>query len=1023
VDFSRLVDVSARTPGGRVSFGSGFVVAPGLVLTARHVVCGDDGKPLDEPHVRFTGDGAPWQARIVWPGRPDLDAALLQLGDAAPSLAPVRWGQLIASETGVGCEAAGFPASMQQEDRMRDLEQMRGEINAGTGLLGHRIYADVKSAIPRQGGWAGMSGAALWCGPLLVGVVAWDPEAFGTGRLAAEPVTRLFDDRDFRALIGENVPVEAVGVPGPGPRVKPLTPAFLLRADAETARFRSRAQELAELLSWCDGDGLRVWLLTGPGGQGKTRLARELADRLAASRRWATSLMSEGVRLPADIRVPLLAIVDYAETRPEQVAEIIVSALAQPGHTPIRVLLLARSMGDWWERLRKQTALLDNALAGATTSELTPLDDTSDGRTRAFTEALTDYSAALVTMGWPCEPPDRVTVPDLAGERFGSALRLQMSALAALLGSSAVSEQQVEEVILGHEARYWEHTATQHGVRVHEQTLRRAVAAAALCGAGSETEALALLGCLPGLRDQDEDVRLRAARWLRDLYPAAALSHTPAVGPDEPAGYWGSLQPDLLTEHLVGSVVAAAPPDLLPSLLKQASADQEHQALTVLSRSAATRPRIAAALADLLTVLPGLAPAAVRVATQSEHPSPLVAALTGLAEKGDLPIPLMSAITGAIPPSTQALARFAIIIEEKLLAARERAADADPDGKLPDIAASLSSLSVRLHEAGREEEALAAAERTVSIYERLADQGSDAYLPALASALRFLATRLAAWGRPREGRAAIDRAVAIGERLAKADPDAYLPDLAMSLNNLAWWQEVAGRQAEALETTERVVAVYEPLARADAGAYLPYLATALSNLSHQLAGVGRNADALAAIERATAIREGLAEANPDAYLLALAWSLDDLSIRLAEAGAKVDTILAVIERALAIRERLETANPDADLPDLAFSQSNLFFALAGTSGETDPVATIERVVHVVERAAQATPLAYLPGLATALNNISMHLAEAGQAAAGLALMNRSLAISEHVAALDPRTFTDDLVVALAESWRPAQRRG
>jgi hypothetical protein len=317
VDLSRVVDVSASTQAG-VSFGSGYLVAPGLVLTARHVVCGEDGGSFGEPAVRLVKDGLLVSCRVAWPGRPDLDAALLECTGPVPTASMVRWGQLVASEVGISCEAAGFPRAMEQDSGLRDLEHVHGEINTGTGLLGGRIYADVRSARPRPGGWLGMSGAALWCGQLLVGVVASDQEAFEGGRLAAEPVTRLFADPEFRALIGPDVAIAAVELAGQRPRVAAPAPAYLLRADAETARFRSRTVELARLASWCEGPGVRVRLLTGAGGQGKTRLARELATRLNATGQWVATMIQEEVRLRPGIRWPLLAVVDYAETRPDQ---------------------------------------------------------------------------------------------------------------------------------------------------------------------------------------------------------------------------------------------------------------------------------------------------------------------------------------------------------------------------------------------------------------------------------------------------------------------------------------------------------------------------------------------------------------------------------------------------------------------------------------------------------------------------------------------------------------------------------
>ena len=103
-----------------------------------------------------------------------------------------------------------------------------------------------------------------------------------------------------------------------------------------------------------------------------------------------------------------------------------------------------------------------------------------------------------------------------------------MTALATLLGGGMDSAGP-EDVILTHEARYWRRTAGEHRLHVHKQTLQCAVAASALFGAADQNEAMALLARVPGLQDQSEDVRLRAARWLRDLYPPPADLPGPAV--------------------------------------------------------------------------------------------------------------------------------------------------------------------------------------------------------------------------------------------------------------------------------------------------------------------------------------------------------------------------------------------------------------------------------------------------------------------------------------------------------------
>jgi hypothetical protein len=93
-------------------------------------------------------------------------------------------------------------------------------------------------------------------------------------------------------------------------------PSQLLRAEARTAPFRSRAAGLERLTAWCEGTGVRTHLVSGPAGLGKSRLALELADQLTATGEWDVEFLGPDVHLPASER-PLFVVVDNAETRQE----------------------------------------------------------------------------------------------------------------------------------------------------------------------------------------------------------------------------------------------------------------------------------------------------------------------------------------------------------------------------------------------------------------------------------------------------------------------------------------------------------------------------------------------------------------------------------------------------------------------------------------------------------------------------------------------------------------------------------
>lgn len=222
-----------------------------------------------------------------------------------------------------------------------------------------------------------------------------------------------------------------------------------------------------------------------------------------------------------------------------------------------------------------------------------------------------------------------------------------------------------------------------------------------VCGAADENAALAALGHIPAL--QDADVRIRAARWLRDLYPPVTAGQSP---------YWDGSLPDPLAEDLIAAVVT---PRFLLGMLTETSEEQDRRALTVLARGAATRPGLRACL-TVLSVLPGLSPAAVDVALSGGHPAALAEALTSLAENAALPAGLLE----AVPAGTTVLGEFPVLLTQSLVEAYERRAGKEIG--LRGLATMLIELAERLADLGRAEQSLAAAQRAVEAAGRLAEQ-------------------------------------------------------------------------------------------------------------------------------------------------------------------------------------------------------------------------------------------------------------------------------------------------------------
>ncbi|MFE1231129.1 trypsin-like peptidase domain-containing protein [Streptomyces sp. NPDC058745] len=919
MEFDRIVQVRVTGPRspGRAAFATGYLVAPRLLLTTAHVL-GESPEPggTSVTVCRPEADERRFPARVLWRRRADsVDAALVEVvpdpGWRTPdslrdlrTRPPQRWGRLIGTRPHP-VTVCGYPR-MQKDGLDRRGEQLTGSIHPGSGSGADRYEvlsvnptfpADTSSA-PSATPWSGMSGAALLCGDLLTGVVSRDRQAAVGARLIATRTTDLLDDPEFRELVTAHTgwqplaePVEPDHLLAPAAHARDLrSPAMLLRADTEAVTFHGREKELRYFTAWCRNtpDPFAVHLITGPGGQGKTRLARHLAAELRASGWVAVQLRADlddaapagpaGAGGPEpdgtgpdwgalDTTSPLLVVVDYAETLPRQVRRLITRL--RHGRHRTRLLLLARAKGDWKTDVLGSEPDTLRILSDAPTLALAPLLGQSAGteaRAVAFGRATQDLSRLLGQVtGLPRTDwqalAERIRPPqDLNRSRYASALTLQMHALATLLqaGPSPVTagatsgpgrppapEQPtgpdlppglegpdlpsgsevlpgldvrrdtetapVEALLLAHEAHYWEGTAASPAFRLGDLrpvALRRAVAAAALCGAATRAEAVAVTRQVRGLPSGRED---DVAEWLRALYPPA------------PGRYWGSLQPDRLAEYHAGVHFTRPGDEMLAPLWAEATDGQQVHALVVLVRAAGAhvlggRPQTATEVLDALGAAVDSAPARVRV---------LLAA-------------------GTVLP---------------------------PHPKAPYDRPYFTALGLDLNR------------RLATAFRELAVQQPDAYGPELVETLNDIGVRCEQMDRAGEALTALDEAVELGRRFARVDPGATEPRLAVALRNRSMVLSRRGREssADALVTAEEIVAIERRLLRTTPGADGSYLFLALYHLGRRLAILDRNEEALAPLEESVAGYRRLARDNP-AYEPSLARLLTQLSMVLGDLG-------------------------------------------------------------------------------------------------------------------------------------------
>lgn len=206
VELERVTQIIAESGGERWR-GSGYEIAAGTVVTAAHVVA-----RARAVQVRFTADEAGERvvAAAITFAHPRADVAILSFSPDHPDelRARAEFGRIRQQATGIGCVAVGFPLFKLREyprepdqlgqpaSRFRDSHQANGTVaplsNVRDGTLEFQVAAPGPDTETDHSPWEGMSGAALWCGSRIVGLISAHHRREGLGRLAATRVSQWY---------------------------------------------------------------------------------------------------------------------------------------------------------------------------------------------------------------------------------------------------------------------------------------------------------------------------------------------------------------------------------------------------------------------------------------------------------------------------------------------------------------------------------------------------------------------------------------------------------------------------------------------------------------------------------------------------------------------------------------------------------------------------------------------------------------------------------------------------------------
>ena len=563
----------------------------------------------------------------------------------------------------------------------------------------------------------------------------------------------------------------------PGP-LRPENLLEALRAPYRLVAFTGKAhralcEEIVGSLKGLAPNGNRAWVLWGPGGAGKTRMAVEVALTLKEAD-WqaffvpSSPLVGWAPHLPiwSWPDRPTLLIVDYAEQRPADELRALAQAVREAAperRFPLALLFLMRAnpqepaAGHVAEALTEAWIRYDARM-------VPPVEDLED-RQALFCRARARFRAGLA----PSEASPEADYDPEALPRTPLAL-LALALLAA--HGHWVAQSNDEVAVL---TALWE--------RWEQPRWRRTLEAQG----GKE-----LL--------ETPEVWAEARARIEQALAAASLGR-PFTAPEEVAAWWEAhfplrartargehLDPHWLAARLQALFPAAGEGWRLPSISPDPLAD------VVLARYGADLGRLidsilpdpeglwAEQIASLhwpvrmvVEVLPRLSVAAAPGALEAAQAA--LGSATRWLERTARDLPdeaataWLRAWDRALPPPDRTL--LLRPFEEAVYRIWVERATDDAERAL-----ALGMLGFALSELGRREEALQVAQEAVEIRRRLAAQHPEAFLPDLASSLHNLANRLYEVGRRAEALQANQEAVGLYRRLAEENPPAFLPDLA-----------------------------------------------------------------------------------------------------------------------------------------------------------------------------------------------------------------------------------------------------